>query len=1054
MTDLSEKSLEAAIERKLVGSTREERLAINDLNATRQAPVGDHFYWGDPSDMDKVTAIDTLRLWSFLEATQKEELEKYPGANVKRDVLKRISDSIAQFGVLRVLREGVKCNNIKLRLFYAKPSRGDSAAAQALFKANQFSLTRQQTFSIENPGLEIDLVLFVNGIPLFTFELKNEFTHQTARVDGQKQLRSLQRHPKNALLSFGRCLAHFTLDTEEVFFTTRLALEKTNFMPFNKGIQDGRGAGNPVNPNGFKTAYLWDEVLTKENISDIVMNYALFKYDDSLASGAQVLKKAKGLVFPRYHQFDVVTKLIAAVETTGVGGRYLIEHSAGSGKSNSITWLAYKLLGAYPRMMEANRAKALDVCLFDSVIVVTDARILDRQISANITAFGHDKAIVEHADSSDGLRRAIEGGKRIIITTIQKFPFICDAIADVSGKNFAVVIDEAHSSQSGIAAGMLNASLQHKEGAAEDDLDDLILKLADSHRMSPNATYFAFTATPKKETLEKFGTRQNDGSFRPFHLYSMRQAIEEGFILDVLSNYTTFKSYYELHKSVEANPRFSEEKARKILHRLAVENVKAIADKAEVILDHFDGKVFKAKKLNGKAKAIVATEDIARAISYYNALQEIAKERQLPYHILIAFSGEKEIDGNTYTEASMNGFPESQTAAKFDEDENRILVVADKFLTGFDQPKLCALYLDKSLKGVKAVQALSRLNRAAPELGKRSEDLFILDFFNTVESIRDSFAPFYTGTILTEETNVNVLHDLQFAIDGSGIYTQNDVEEFAKLYFTGAPYEELMPIIDGVITCYMDLEEDARVDLKVKTHQFVKVYSKVAAILAFDEVEWEKRFWFYRLLLEKMVVPGPKSEDMKELVASVDLTTHGLRRTALNVKIELDPKDGELEPNKPVMAHGSADLAEESKSPLDELLDEFNERWFKGWGAAPEDQKIKVFQVARHVVENESYELTRDNPDRQAATDVLRELIDDSVLTTQSTDLAFYKSYKDQAFKEAFQEMLIKILTLKEKGALVEEKRLFADVGRLGCCAEESLSGKATLPGGLLHLGC
>jgi type I restriction enzyme R subunit len=418
--------------------------------------------------------------------------------------------------------------------------------------------------------------------------------------------------------------------------------------------------------------------------------------------------------------------------------------------------------------MEAVRAKAIDQPLFNSVIVVTDRKLLDKQITDNIRAFGQSDKIVAHADCADsgsrtprtGLKQHIEDGKRIIITTIQKFPFMCDVISDVSNHNFAIVIDEAHSSQSGIAADKLNTAVQ--KGASEgENTDDLIVKLMKDRKMSANCSYFAFTATPKKETLERFGTQHNDGKFYPYHLYSMKQAIEEGFILDVLTNYTTYKSYYELTKSIEENPQYNNERAQKLLRRVVERDPKTIAAKAEVMLNHFDAKIYRNHKLKGLAKAMVVTKDIECAITYYNALQEIAKEKHLPYKILIAFSGSLTIKGKEYTEADLNGFPESQTAEEFEKDENRILVVVKKYLTGFDQPKLCAMYIDKPLDGVLAVQALSRLNRAAPELGKRSEDLFIMDFYNSIESMKEAFDPFYTMTSLSEVTDVNVLHLLK-----------------------------------------------------------------------------------------------------------------------------------------------------------------------------------------------------------------------------------------------------------------------------------------------------
>ena len=749
----NEQAFEELIERALVGTTREERDADGQTDVEAQQPETQQYYWGQPNDMkDKKLALDMRRLWSFLEATQQDELSKYVGSDLKGEVSRKISKDIETFGVIQVLKHPVEFQAMKLSLFYPKPSAADSRASWEKYHQNQFSLTRQQTFSVLHPGEELDMVLYVNGLPLFTFELKNPWTHQTARKDGRDQYMSVKRNPKETLLSYGRCLAHFTMDKNEVFFTTRLALDKTHFMPLNQGLPNGQGAGNPVRADGaYKTAYMWEHILQKDTVADIIMNYVLFDYGEAKTQKKvpHIMKNAKKLVFPRYHQLDVVSQLTGDVAKVGVGKTYLIEHSAGSGKSNSLTWLAFKLIKICPDTMEAVRAKAIDQPLFNSVIVVTDRKLLDKQITDNIRAFGQSDKIVAHADCADsgsrtprtGLKQHIEDGKRIIITTIQKFPFMCDVISDVSDHNFAIVIDEAHSSQSGIAADKLNTAVQ--KGASEgEDTDDLIMKLMKDRKMSANCSYFAFTATPKKETLERFGTQHTDGKFYPYHLYSMKQAIEEGFILDVLTNYTTYKSYYELTKSIEENPQYNNERAQKLLRRVVERDPKTIAAKAEVMLNHFDAKIYRNHKLKGLAKAMVVTKDIECAITYYNALQEIAKEKHLPYKILIAFSGVKTIKGKEYTEPGLNGFPESQTAEEFEKDENRILVVAKKYLTGFDQPKLCAMYIDKPLDDVLAVQALSRLNRAAPELGKRSEDLFIMDFYNSTESMKEAFDPF------------------------------------------------------------------------------------------------------------------------------------------------------------------------------------------------------------------------------------------------------------------------------------------------------------------------
>ncbi|MBQ3636655.1 MAG: type I restriction endonuclease subunit R [Bacteroidales bacterium] len=1007
----NEQAFEALIEKALIGSTREER--GTDANVDSQTPASNQYYWGQPKDMDKTLALDLRRLWSFLKTTQQNTLDSYRGRDLQTSLPKQLSKAIETQGVIDVIRKGLDVDNIHLTLFYPKPTAADSEESHRLYSLNQFSITRQQTFSNMRPGLELDMVLFLNGIPLFTFELKNPWTHQTARVNGQKQYKSVERDPKDTILRFGRCLAHFTLDKDEIYFTTHLALDKTYFMPFNKGLENGAGAGNPVNPNGFKTSYLWEEVLQKDMLSDIIMNYVLFDYGETKTQRKvpHIMKNANVLIFPRYHQLDVVNKLTEDVSTLGVGKTYLIQHSAGSGKSNSITWLAYKLIKECPATMDAVRAKSLDTPLYNSVIVVTDRRLLDKQITDNIKAFGQSDKIVAHADSSADLKSAIENNKRIIITTIQKFPFISDTIRDVSDHNFAILIDEAHSSQSGVAADKMNAAVQkviNEDG--EVTTDAILMELMLSRKMSTNCSYFAFTATPKKETLERFGVHSGDGSFHPFHLYSMKQAIEEGFILDVLTNYTTYKSYYELIKSTEDNPFYESERAQKLLKKAVEREPKTIKAKAEQMLAHFDANIFRTHKLMGKAKAMVVTKDIECAIRYYGALQEIKKEKKLPFGIVIAFSGEKNVDGSDFTEASINGFPETKTAEEFDKDENRILVVANKYLTGFDQPKLAAMYIDKPLAGVLAVQALSRLNRANPSLGKRSEDLFILDFYNKIDDIKASFDPYYTSTALSEPTDVNVLHELRSTLLSVGVFDQEEVDEFSGLYFMGQPAEKWTPVVDVAAERFNDeieWPENGQADFKIKCKQFVKVYSRVAAIIDYEVKEWEKLFWFLRFLIPGLHVDVAGRDDMKDLLDNVDLNTYGLRRTALNQTVKLDEAETVVDPNKAVMAGaGSDDVIEEA---LNQIIEEFNEHHFNGWEATPEDQKTKLISIATAIKTDSDYKnLVVGNPDPEAVETTLNGIIDRVIRMKRTGDMSLYKQYQQN---EDFKAQMRRVLT-------------------------------------------
>lgn len=1013
----NEQAFEELIERALVGSTCEERQLSGQTDVDGQHPNVNQYYWGQPKDMtDKKLAFDMRRLWSFLRTSQQDILNEYKGKDLQTELPKQLSKAIDTFGIIDVLRKGVDIDNIHLTLFYPKPSAADSEISKAKYALNQFSVTRQQTYSVTRPGDEIDMVVYINGLPIFTFELKNPWTGQTAHYNGQKQYRE-DRNPKDTLLKFGRCLAHFTLDKNEVYFTTKLNLSKTYFMPFNQGLPNGQGAGNPVNPNGsYKTAYMWEKILQKDTVADIIMNYVLFDYGEAKTQRRvpHIMQNAKKLIFPRFHQLDVVTKLSAEVANVGVGNTYLIQHSAGSGKSNSLTWLAFKLIKTCASSTDAQRSKGTDAPLFNSVIVVTDRRLLDKQITDNIKAFGQSDRIIAHADSSNELKEAIESNKRIIITTIQKFPYICDTIANVSDHNFAVIIDEAHSSQSGIAADKLNASIYKDSDQDGSDTDELLHKMMTERKMSANCSYFAFTATPKKETLERFGTPDAEGRFHPFHLYSMKQAIEEGFILDVLTNYTTYRSYYELTKSIKDNPEYNNEKAQKLLRRAVERNPNTIEAKADVMLSHFETKIFRNHKLKGKAKALVVTKDIECAITYYKALTQLVEEKKIPFKVLIAFSGTKSIHGIEYTEAGMNGFPDSKTAEMFEQDEYRLLVVANKYITGFDQPKLCAMYIDKPLDGVLAVQALSRLNRAAPELGKLSEDLFILDFYNTIEGIKEAFDPFYTSTVLSEATDINVLHELKTTLLSIGVFEMGEVNQFIDLYVHGEPADSWSPLIDAAAQRFnkeIEWPENGKADFKMKCKQFVRVYSKAAAIMTFEVMDWEKLYWFLRYLIPELYIEPQGGSELKDLLDSVDLNTYGLRRTALNETIVLDADEATIDPNRPVMVNAGGDDAE-PRDPLDVILAEFNEQWFRGWEATPDDQKAKLISITRAVAQDEKYqEHVVGNPDKEAVDEAMKEIIDRIIRQKRRGDMSLYREYQqNDSFKYNIRNVIGRML--------------------------------------------
>ena len=807
-TDTSERGLERLICTALTGHPCEPPSA----NTVAEPPAGyGGVGWrgGSYLDYDREWCVDLVQLAAFLRDTQPEAAEalalKEDGPT-RRKFLARLQGEIAKRGTIEVLRHGIKHGAHDLELFYGTPSPGNELAKNR-FERNRFTVTRQLRYSRDETQRALDIALFINGLPVVTFELKNNLTKQT--VDDAVWQYKKDRNPREKLFALGRCIAHFAVDEAEVRFCTHLKGKASWFLPFNRGWNDG--AGNPPNPSGIKTDYLWREVLTRERLTHILENYAQVVESRDESTG----RKSRTQVWPRYHQLDVVHRLLADAAAHGAGRRYLIQHSAGSGKSNSIAWLAHQLIGLVKD----------GAPVFDSIIVVTDRLLLDRQIRDTIKQYAQVGATVGHADRSGDLRRFIESGKKIIISTVQKFPFILDEIGNEQrGRRFAIIIDEAHSSQGGRTSAAMAQALSEAGAEGEDEtFEDRINRLMESRRLLPNASYFAFTATPKNKTLEIFGEpdAQPDGAVKhhAFHSYAMKQAIQEGFILDVLAHYTPVTSYYKLAKTVEDDPEFDVNKARKKLRRFVEGHDHAIRLKAEIMVDHFHEQVLAQNKIGGEARAMVVTNGIERAIQYFHAIRDYLTERRSRYRAIVAFSGEHEFGGAKVTEASLNGFPSSQIAGKIREEPYRFLVCADKFQTGYDEPLLHTMYVDKTLSGIQAVQTLSRLNRAHP----KKHDVFVLDFLNDAETIRGAFADFYRATILSDETDPDKLHDLQADLDGAHVYSREQIEEFVRRYLGGAERDRLDPILDACVAVYLnDLDEDGQVDFKGKAKGFAR----------------------------------------------------------------------------------------------------------------------------------------------------------------------------------------------------------------------------------------
>lgn len=905
---------------------------------------------GNPQDYERSHAIDLKKLSDFLQASQPEIAE---GLNLSVDspkrttFLHRLQGEIAKHGIINILRKGIKHGPDTITLFYGSPTENNTKA-KAMFEQNLFSVTRQLRYSSNETQLALDMAIFINGLPIVTFELKNKLTKQTVE-DAVQQYKN-DRDPKELLFQFGRCLVHFAVDDHEVRMCTHLKGKSSWFLPFNKGFKDG--AGNPPNPEGLATDYLWKEILTPDRLTDIIENYAQIVEEKDEKTGKKKFKQ----IFPRYHQLTVVRKLLESVKTQGAGKRYLVQHSAGSGKSNSIAWLAHQLVG-----LEQNKHT-----VFDSILVVTDRRILDKQIRDSIKSFAQVSSIVGHAERSGDLRRFITEGKKIIISTVQKFPFILSEIGNEHRQNkFAIIIDEAHSSQSGKTASKMNMALSENVSESdEDSTEDKINELMESRKMLTNASYFAFTATPKNKTLEIFGEPepQPDGKIKhhPFHSYTMKQAIQEGFILDVLKNYTPVASFYRLTKAVEGDPLFDTKKAQKKLRKYVESNTHAIREKAEIMIDHFHTHIMGQRKIGGSARAMIVTSGISRAIEYFHAVNDYLKERNLPYKSVVAFSGEHEYGGQKVTEASLNGFPSNLITEKIVEDPYRLLVVADKFLTGYDEPLMHTMYVDKPLAGIKAVQTLSRLNRAHP----KKYDTFVLDFYNDVDTIEKSFSDYYRTTILSEETDPNKLHDLQSDLDGYQVYSAEQIHQLAERYLNGADREKLDPILDNCVAVYNnELDEDGQVDFKGKAKAFIRTYGFLSSILPYNYAEWEKLSIFLNFLVPKL--PTPKEEDHSiGILETIDMDSYRAEVQA-SINIRLADEDAELDA---VPTSAGSRKAEPEMDQLSNIIRVFNDLFGNiEWKDSDKIRQIITEEIPGKVASDSAYQNAMKNSDKHNA---------------------------------------------------------------------------------------
>ncbi len=832
---------------------------------------------------------ETLRFIQMTQLTAYRKLERQYEADTPDKLLARVSREIARRGVLDVLRKGVKDRGCSFDLNYFQPSSGMNPDHQRLYTQNRFSLIRQLKYSEKNEK-SVDMTLFLNGLPLVTMELKNSLTGQIF-TDAEKQYRT-DRDPREPLFRFKRCLVHFAVGNEKVAMTTHLQGGKTRFFPFNKGIE------NPVNPEGHKTAYLWEDILQPNNLMALINNFIHEQettekvYNDKVREVRD--EKSRVLVFPRYHQLDVIRQLQAAIVKEGVGHNYLIQHTTGSGKSNSIAWLAHLLTHLYRALTDTNR-------IFDSIIVVTDRRVLDKQLQGTIKQVAQVDGVVHAVDQTSAqLRGFLESGKDIIISTIQKFSVIAEEIGKLKSKTFAVIIDEAHSSQSGEAAKNLRVSLS--KGVEEDiedddpdevesDIDAKILEQMEQRKMQDHISYFGFSGTPKNKTLELFGRKDADGKFVPFHTYSMRQSISEGFTLDVLQNYTTFKRYFELVKSVSEDREYEKTRTLRTLTNYVDLQPHSIETKTRIMLEHFTEHT--EKTIEGKGRAMLVTSSRLHCVRYKQEFDKQMKEMGLLYGCLVAFSDtvHDTDNGQDYTENGMNALPPSTSIAdSFKDPQYRMLIVANKFQTGFDEPMLQTMYVDKRLDGLQCVQTLSRLNRVA----KGKTDTLVLDFVNEPDQIQEAFQQYYQTATLAEETDPNRLYDLQSQLEGFDLYGADTINQFCEIFYDpDKPNEQLQGILDSIVERWTVLERDDREAFRSTLQSYIRLYGYISQLITFTDVDLEKLYIFGHSLNKKL--PKREHPDLQDVLGSVDLDSFRVQRIHNSRQLTLEEEDSEIE---------------------------------------------------------------------------------------------------------------------------------------------------------------
>lgn len=954
-----------------------------------------HYEEGLNSEYNKTYAIDEGRLFRFLNDTQykkMQELRIEESEIEKKKFLDRLSRKLSDDGVINIIRKGVKYKNHTLDFYMVQPSDGNVEAAKS-YNKNIFSVTRQLRYSGDYGKLALDLCIFLNGLPIITMELKNQYTKQNYS-DAIKQYKT-DRTPDELLFQFKRCIVHFAVDDNEVHMCTELKRDKSFFLPFNKG--NNNGAGNPNNPNGIKTDYLWKDILAKDCLANILENYVQITEEKDEDTGHKSYKQ----IFPRYHQLSVVTSLLADAKKDGPGHRYLIQHSAGSGKSNSIAWLAHQLVTLQKDKKD----------VFDTIIVVTDRINLDKQIRDTIKQFMQVSSTVGWAKDAATLKNLMDEGKKIIITIVHKFQFILDAIsADYKNKNFAIIIDEAHSSQNGSLAAKMNIVVSGNVYDDDDAFEDKLNKLIEGKKMASNASYFAFTATPKNKTLEMFGEKMfdehgnpimnEDGTqkAKPHYVYTMKQAIEEKFILDVLRYYTTYNSYYHIVKTVESDPLFDKKQAQRML-RYYVETQKiAVKEKAGIIVEHFHTEV--RHKIKGQGRAMVVANSIKRAIEYYMAISKLLEERKSPYKAMVAFSGDYTYEGVSYNEAKLNGFPSSQIEKTFRKAPYRLLIVANKFQTGYDEPLLHTMYVDKGLSDIKAVQTLSRLNRCHSD----KNDVFVLDFQNDAADIKVAFDKYYKTTILSGETDANKLNDLVDEMEPLEVYDDEEVTSVAELYLNNADRTEIDSIIDKCVERYKELEFEEQIDFKSSAKTFVRTYNFLSAILPYGSMEWEKLSIFLSFLISKL--PKPDDGNIDEITEDVELESYRLIAQD-TISIKLEDEDSEIDA-VPVKTDVGIPVPE--LDTLSNIIATFHDIWGNCEWTDEDRIKKQIADLPDIVAQDEFYQNAMKYSDAQNARDESDRATKEAIFKSVTSGMELYNAFQDDVRNknnQSFQKWLL-----------------------------------------------